>query len=243
MDRFFEIALIIPYISQKAALLEKLLVDTKTQHYPSVLKAINIYSWSSSDTLGIILSFDFYSFLPGYVDGIQSWAEKSESKFYNLMMIGEKEREVFKSKFPLTSDMKFTGDFDISSALNSIISRTNVTPGRKNPRYSTSIKVTFKSKEQFVWEYTKDISKGGIFVSTDKLLPLESKVELVLSLPNFPKEVKVIGEIVHIFGSEQARLLDYDRVPGMGVQFLEFEDDGQKVLEEYFKSLGKSSKG
>lgn len=239
MDNYFEIALIVPYILQKSKIIEQFLTDLKKSYHPAVLKSLNLYSWSSSDTLGMILFFDSLSFSSRYFDEINAWAEKSESKLYDLMKLSEKDREIFLSKFPLTSDLKFTGDFDVASALDSILSRISATPGRKHPRYSTPIKVIFKSKEEFVQMYTKDISKGGIFVATDKRPPLESRVELVLSLPNFPKEVKVIGEVVHVFGSNQARLLDHNRVPGIGVQFVEFLDDGQKVLEEYVMSLGK----
>ena len=239
MEKLFEIALIVPYVSQKSEMLDGFLLNIRKDYPPSVLKEINLYSWSSSDTMGISLSFDFSSFLPHYIDKMEAWSEKLEAKMYNLMMMGEKERDAFKSKLPLTSDLKFSGDFDVSSALKSILSRTSTTAGRKHPRYSVSIKVTFKSKEQFMEEYAKDISKGGLFVATDKPLPMESKIELILSLPEVQKEVKIIAEVVHVFGSEQAKLLDNKRVPGMGVQFLEFEDDGRKVLEEYFKFLSK----
>ncbi len=237
MDKYFEITLIVPYVSQKSEMLVAFLLNTRKEYPPSVLKEINLYSWSSSDTMGISLSFDFSSFLPHYLDKISSWSEKLEAKMYNLMMMGEKEREAFKSKLPLTSDVKFAGDFDIPAALKSILTRTNATTGRKFPRYTISIKVTFKSKEQFIEDYAKDISKGGIFVATDNPLPLESKIELVLSLPDSKNEVKIICEVVHVFSSDQAKLLDNKRVAGMGVQFLEFEGDGQKVLEAYFKSL------
>ncbi len=237
MDKLFEIVLIVPYMSQKSGDVEAFLLNTRKQYSTEVLKGINLYSWSSSDTIGISLSFDFAAFLPHYFKAIEAWAQKMEAKLYNLMMMGEKEREAFRSKLPLTSDIKFSGDFDITAAIKSIMARTTATIGRKFPRYSTSIKVVFKSKEQFIEEYAKDISKGGIFVATESPLPLESKIELILYLPGSSKEVRIVGEVVHVFGSEQAKLLDNKRVPGMGVQFIEFEDDGQKVLEEYFKSL------
>ena len=240
MEKLFEIVLIVPYVSQKSEMLEGFLLTLKKDFPSSVHKEVNLYSWSSSDTMGIALSFDFSSFLPNSMDKIEMWSERLEAKLYNLMMMGEKERDAFKSKLPLTSDMKFSGDFDIPAALKSILTRTSITAGRKYPRYSISIKVTFQSKEHFLEEYAKDISKGGLFVATDKPLPLESKIELILSLPEVNKEVKIVAEVVHVFGSEQAKLLDNKRVPGMGVQFLEFEDDGQKVLDEYFKFLSKS---
>ncbi len=239
MDKFFEIALIVPYVSQKINLLEKFLQDLRRDYSPSVLKSINLYSWSASDSIGIILAFEFSAFLPSYFKKIKAWTEKSGARLYELMAFGENERKDVKSKYIMTADLKFIGDFDISFALTSILGRINATRGRKQPRYSTSIKVAFQSKEQFVQEYTKDISKGGIFVATDKPLSLGTKIELILSLPNSSKEVKVIGEIVHIIGREQAILMGYGMVSGMGVQFLEFEEDGQKYLEEYFKVLSK----
>ena len=239
MDKDFEIALIVPYVSQKMQIVEAFLKNTKKEHKPAVLKSFNLYCWSSSDSLGIILSFDFVTFLPRYFNPIKSFAAKVEAKIYELMAFGENERKEFKSKFILTSDLKFIGDFDISFALNNILRRTSTTMGRKHPRYSTTIKVTFKSQEQFVQEYTKDISKGGIFVATEKLLPLNSKVDLLLSLPDFPRGIGIVGEVVHVVGPEQGKQPGGSRVAGMGIQFLEFKGDGQKALEGYFKSLDK----
>ena len=241
MDKDFEIALIVPYVSQKMQIVEAFLKNTKKEYKPSVLKSFNLYCWSSSDSLGIILSFDFVTFLPRYFNPIKSFATKAGAKIYELMAFGENERKEFKSKFILTSDLKFIGDFDIAFALNSILRRTSTTMGRKHPRYNTTIKVTFKSQDQFVQEYTKDISKGGIFVATEKQLPLNSKVELLLSLPDFSRDVRIVGEVVHAVGPEQGKQPRGGKVAGMGIQFIEFEGDGQKALEGYFKSLDKES--
>ncbi len=243
MDKSFEIALIVPHISNKVALVEEFLQDMKTEHSRDVLKSINLYSWSSSDSLGIILAFDFHSFLPRYFNRIKALIPKTDARLFELMAFGETERKEFKNKFILTSDLKFIGDFDIPFALKSILIRINGTLGRKHVRYSASIKVAFKSREQFIHEYTSNISKGGIFVSTGKAFPLKSRVELLLSLPNSPEEVKVIGEVVHIINADQAKLMGYDKAPGMGIQFLEFEDNGQKILDAYFLSLSKTDSG
>ena len=239
MDKDFEIALIVPYVSQKMQIVEAYLKNTKKQYKQATLKSLNLYCWSSSDSLGIILSFDFVTFLPRYFNPIKSFAAKVGAKMYELMAFGENERKEFKSKLILTSDLKFIGDFDISFALNNILRRTSATMGRKHPRYITTIKVSFKSQEQFIQEYSKDISKGGIFVATENLLPLNSQVELLLSLPNASRDVKIIGEVVHAVGPEQGKQPGSGRVAGMGIQFIKFEGDGQKSLEGYFKSLGK----
>ncbi|MCL4468180.1 MAG: hypothetical protein M1591_04525, partial [Deltaproteobacteria bacterium] len=59
MDKLFEIALIVPYVSQKSEMLEGFLLNIRKDYPPSVLKEVSLYSWSSSDTMGIALSFDF----------------------------------------------------------------------------------------------------------------------------------------------------------------------------------------
>ena len=66
-------------------------------------------------------------------------------------------------------------------------------------------------------------------------------MERVLVLADFLKEVKVTGEVVHTVGSEQVRSAGHGRTSGMGIQFIEFEGDGAKVMEAYFKSLSDRS--
>lgn len=241
MEKDFEIALIVPYVSQRIQEVEQFLKDVKREHKPPVLKSMNLYCWSSSDSLGIIFSFDFPSFLPRYVNTIKKWGRKNNARIFELMAFGEHERKEFKNKFILTSDLKFIGDFEVSFALASILRRTSATRGRKDQRYRATLKVGFRSPEHFIQEYTKDISKGGIFIATDKPLPVGSRVELVLSLPGSVREVKVSGEIVHVVNGEQAGRAGFDRAAGMGVQFTEFEQGGQQLLDAYVGSLQKKS--
>ena len=103
MDKDFEIALIVPYISQKADGVEQFLKEIKREYKPPVLRSMNLYCWSSSDSLGIIFSFDFPSFLPRYVNSIKRWGQKNSAKIFELMAFGENERKEFKNKFILTS--------------------------------------------------------------------------------------------------------------------------------------------
>ncbi len=237
MNKVFEIALIVPYMSQKVNLLEKFLTDIRNEYTNSLLKSIDLYSWSSSDSLGIILTFDFYVFLPSYFKKIKAWAEESGIKIYELMPFGQMERNEFKNKFILTSDLKFTGDYDIAFALNKILTRINTTLGRKNIRYNVSLKVTFEAKKKLIPGYTQNISQGGTFVATNTSILPESKLKLLLSLPNSSKDVNVAGKVVHTVSPEQAKLAGTDRIPGLGIQFLEFEEDGKMVLESYFNTL------
>lgn len=220
--------------------MEEFLKDMNKEYPPPTLQAVDLYCWSSSDTLGIILSFDRASFVPHYLKRIKTWADKVEGRIFELMAYGDKERKEFKERFIMTSDIKFFGDYDLALAIKSITIRVNATLGRKHPRYEASLKVTFKNEKQFVHEYAKNISKGGIFVATEKPLPVRSRVELVFSLPNSPTPVKVIGEVVHVVAPETAKLMNGGKWPGMGIQFVEYEENGAKILEEYLRALNPS---
>jgi len=242
LAKIFDIALLIPGVSTKIPLVEGFLNQIKREYPHPILQTADLFCWSSSDSLGIIISFDLSLFLPHYLNLIKAWAEKAGANIYELMNLGEKERQAFKDKFILTSDNKYSGEYDIAFALKAITARINTTLGRKHTRYDASLKVSFKTEKQFVYEYAKNISKGGLFVASDKPLPLRTKVELVLHLPHSSAPVKIIGEVVHVISTEQAKLMNADRWPGMGIQFSEFEEDGEKTLLDYLKSLqeGKS---
>jgi len=237
LAKTFDIALLIPSISKKIPLVEGFLNQLKKEYPHPILQTADMFCWSSSNSLGIIISFDFSLFLPNYFKVIAAWAEKAGANIYELMNLNEKERQAFKDKFVLTSDNKYFGDYDIAFAFKAIITRIDAALGRKHTRYDASIKVAFKTEKQFVYEYAKNISKGGIFVATDKPLPLRTKVELVLHLPHSSTEVKIIGEVVHVINTEQAKLMDADKWPGMGIQFSEFEEGGEKALMDYLKTL------
>ena len=241
MAKTFDIALLVPSVSTKIPLVEGFLNQLKREYPHPILQTADLFCWSSSDTLGIIVSFDLSLFLPHFIKGIAVWAEEANANVYELMNLGEKGRQAFKDKFILTSDNKYFGEYDIAFVLKAVATRINATLGRKHARYDASIKVSFKTEKQFVFEYAKNISKGGIFVASDKPLPLRTKVELVLNLPHSPAPVKIIGEVVHVINAEQARLMNADRWPGMGIQFSEFEEDGEKVLLDYLKSLREGS--
>lgn len=237
MAKPFEIAFIFPYVSQKLPAVEGFLKDLKKEYPSPALQGLDLFSWSSGDSLGVLLSFDFSSFVPHDLKRIKASVEKVGGRIFELMAFGEREKKEFKDKLILTSDIKFAGDYDLSFALRGIATRINATLGRKHPRYDASIKVSFKTEKQFVHEYAKNISKGGIFVATDKPLPLRSRVEIEFSLPNYTQQIKVVGEVVQVVTIEQSKLMDAGKFPGMGIQFLEFEGDSQKLLDDYLASL------
>lgn len=103
---------------------------------------------------------------------------------------------------------------------------------RQEPRFDARIKVGFKSDRAFFWEYSEDISKGGIFIRTANPVPLNSKVQLKLSLPGKNREISVVGEVIYIVKEGEGK-----RGPGMGLQLIDFDEDGKKEIEEYIEEI------
>ncbi len=103
---------------------------------------------------------------------------------------------------------------------------------RQHPRFDARIKVGFKSTRAFLWAYSEDISKGGIFIKTTKPMPLNSRVQLKLCLPGRSKEISVVGKVVYIVKEGNTR-----KVPGMGLQLVDFDKGVKKEIEEYLEEL------
>jgi len=105
---------------------------------------------------------------------------------------------------------------------------------RKDERVLAEIKLKFKSANGFIQKYAEDISKGGVFISTDKPLPFDTVVKLVLIFPD-GEELKLDGKVIYVLNQEEAKKLL--RSPGMGVQFINVTPEMSKKLEEKIEKL------
>ncbi|UCD85413.1 MAG: TIGR02266 family protein [Deltaproteobacteria bacterium] len=103
---------------------------------------------------------------------------------------------------------------------------------RKEDRFNTSIKVGFKSTKHFLWAYSKNISKGGIFVRTADPMPLNSVVQLKLCLPGGSRELEVVAEVSYVVKEGEPK-----KVPGMGLRLIGFDKEGKKELDAYLEEL------
>ncbi len=103
---------------------------------------------------------------------------------------------------------------------------------RKYPRIDTKIQVQVKDAGISGYKYAENISRGGIFIRTDKYLPLNTTVHLTIPLPKKNKEVKVIGRVAYI----RERVENYGE-DVMGIEFMDFEDEYDKDLYEYIDEI------
>lgn len=98
------------------------------------------------------------------------------------------------------------------------------------PRAEVSllIQYRFESFEAFLSEYATDISNKGMFIRSDEPREVGSLVYLQFTLKDGSKLIEGLGKVVRVIppsgkGGEPA---------GMGIQFVNFDDESQKLVEQ-----------
>ncbi|MCB0307831.1 MAG: PilZ domain-containing protein [Bdellovibrionales bacterium] len=106
---------------------------------------------------------------------------------------------------------------------------------RKHPRVEARISVSFKSLDDLKQEYTRNISTGGIFLKTDRLLDPNAEIELNIQFPENLGQFKVRGKVARLM------TLSHPEAPeklifGVGVKFLDPEPKMIEVIEKIISS-------
>ena len=98
---------------------------------------------------------------------------------------------------------------------------------RTSPRAPVSIRVEYHRLNAFFSEYTRDISKGGIFIKTDEPIPVGTECQFSLSFPNHNDPITLQGVVRRVVedADEQS---DVKVDNGMGIAF-KFSDAHEKA--------------
>jgi len=113
-------------------------------------------------------------------------------------------------------------------------------PRRAFPRYEAKFAVRFASVDDFVLEYAANISAGGVFVHTENPPPLKSVVRVSMELPGGAPPVLARGLVVHQISKEEAER--NRRIPGVGVQFLDADDEFRARIDAAIEFILKEAK-
>ncbi len=94
-------------------------------------------------------------------------------------------------------------------------------------RLPVEVKVDYRTVGSFITDYTKNISKGGVFIRTSLPLEVGERIRLRITLPEGDAPFALDG-IVKWVSSVRDR---EKHPPGMGVEFTSFTDDVKDQLE------------
>jgi uncharacterized protein (TIGR02266 family) len=102
---------------------------------------------------------------------------------------------------------------------------------REQPRVRMQVKIDFGSDNNFYSGFSTNISDGGVFIATVKLVRIGTPIDLFFRLPT--------GEGIECHGVVRwVREVD-DRMPemmpGLGVQFVKLSPEAQKAVQDFVR--------
>ena len=97
---------------------------------------------------------------------------------------------------------------------------------RRHHRAGVTLLVEYEGADEFLTDYTDNLSSGGTFVATSRELPVGSAVRLALSFPGLVETITIDGLVRWGRAGDE---------PGVGIEFL--ATDGQKRLASLIERI------
>ncbi len=95
---------------------------------------------------------------------------------------------------------------------------------RRFGRAPIELKVEYKRLNTFFADYTKNISRGGTFITTERPLPLGTEFVFALGIPRLEEPLRLRGKVMWITSTAAATSSD---PAGMGIEF-QFDSDEER---------------
>jgi len=88
------------------------------------------------------------------------------------------------------------------------------------------------SEDTFLFEYTSNVSRGGIFLATRNPLPIGTRMNLRFSLPDDGRVIEVTGRVQWINEYKRGKK---NLNPGMGIEFVNLLKKDRDAIEKLIK--------
>jgi type IV pilus assembly protein PilZ len=116
---------------------------------------------------------------------------------------------------------------------------------RQEQRAPIELKVEYKRLNTFFYDYTKNISKGGTFIKTDRPLDTGTVFLFRIQVPAVGAAIELRGEVRWVVrpGEPPPPPLPADHEPGMGIRFMYQSDDEREAFERSVERMMVGSLG
>ncbi|MDX2020600.1 MAG: TIGR02266 family protein [Deltaproteobacteria bacterium] len=113
------------------------------------------------------------------------------------------------------------------------------TERRNEPRAPIDLQVEYKRLNTFFYDYTKNISKGGTFIKTDRPLPIGTMFLFRLFVPRLEAPLVLHGEVRWIVSVEAAADAKSEEgsEPGMGIRFVYNDESSRQEVDDRVERL------
>jgi type IV pilus assembly protein PilZ len=99
---------------------------------------------------------------------------------------------------------------------------------RTAQRTAIELSVEYKRLNTFFADYTRNISKGGTFIRTDRPLAVGTEFVFALSIRSLEEPLRLRGRVKWIVTSAEA---SPDSPPGMGIEF-QYSSEAERTATE-----------
>jgi type IV pilus assembly protein PilZ len=110
---------------------------------------------------------------------------------------------------------------------------------RASERSGIELRVEYQRMNTFFYDYTKNISRGGTFVRTDRPLHVGTSFVFKLQVPNLVEPLQLTGEVRWIRRPGEPG----GGEPGMGIQFIFADDNERAAVDQVVERLMVESLG
>jgi uncharacterized protein (TIGR02266 family) len=106
---------------------------------------------------------------------------------------------------------------------------------RQADRLEHELLVAYKTVDGFITDWAVNISRGGIFINTRNPLEVGTTVRLIISLPDTAFPFDLSGRVTRVNHPHNPS----NHVSGMGIEFLDVEDEKRERIERLVERLRK----
>jgi uncharacterized protein (TIGR02266 family) len=175
---------------------------------------------------------------PGEVFGELAYLGTIDKRTATVRAIGETTIGVINRTFLDEEINKLSGYFRtilvaVVKRFRTLLDRACEFSSRKEARAQKSLSLSFKDRQSFIKAYTDNISRGGLFIRTERPLKEGEKFLLKMQLPDLSEPMKLDCEVA--WTREQSET--EKRPSGMGVKFCEMSKRDSQILNRYVQTL------
>ena len=104
---------------------------------------------------------------------------------------------------------------------------------RKKVKAQVVFKIKGAANEDYKTYISDNLSEHGLFLKTSDAYPIDTKVELLFSLANNPKLLKIDGEVKWIKTPQEETTA---HPAGIGVEFTTMRAEDRKIIKHFLDS-------
>ena len=105
---------------------------------------------------------------------------------------------------------------------------------RRSSRTPIELKVEYKRVNTFFADYTKNISRGGTFIATERPLPIGTEFIFALGIPHLEEPLRLTGKVIWITKVDDSSKAN---PAGMGIEFQYSSDEERREKEAAVEHL------